>query len=340
MSFTALLLDRHEDAEGKKTVTSAVTELTDDQLPEGDVTVEVEYSSLNYKDGMIIKGIGGLVRNYPHVPGVDMAGTVSASDNPSFAPGDRVVLTGWRVGEAHWGGYSQRARVNGDWLVKLSDGVSTRQAMSIGTAGFTAMQAIMTLEQHGVTAGSDHKILVTGASGGVGSSALLWGGALGHHMVASTGRMENADDLKALGAAEVIDRAELSENPSRPLLSERWHGCVDAVGGDTLAHVLAEMAYKGSAAACGLAGGNALSTTVIPFLLRGVNLLGIDSVMCPVDERQRVHARMAEVLADSVVADRLESLTSEVDLASVVDLAPEILAGNVKGRVVVSCGRN
>ncbi len=335
MSFTGLVLERHEDADGKKTVTSAVTELTDDQLPEGDVTIDVEYSSLNYKDGMIIKGIGGLVRNYPHVPGVDMAGTVAASDNPGFAVGDRVVLTGWRVGEMHWGGYAQRARVKGDWLVNLADGISTRQAMAIGTAGFTAMQAIMALEDHGVAAGAEHKILVTGASGGVGSSALLWGGAIGHHMVASTGRMENVGDLTALGAAEVIDRAELSDNPSRPLLSERWNGCVDAVGGDTLAHVLAEMAYKGSVAACGLAGGNGLSTTVIPFLLRGVNLLGIDSVMCPTEDRQKVWGRIADVLADQAVADKLESMTSEVDLAGVVDLAPEILAGKVKGRVVV-----
>lgn len=342
MTFTALLLDRHEDADGKKTVTSAITELTDDQLPEGNVTVDVEYSSLNYKDGMILKGIGGLVRNYPHVPGVDLAGTVAASDNPNVAVGDRVVLTGWRVGEVHWGGYAQRARVNGDWLVTLPDAVSTRQVMAIGTAGFTAMQAIMALEAHGVTAGpgadgEPQKILVTGASGGVGSSALLWGGALGHHMVASTGRMENADDLKALGAAEVIDRAELADNPERPLLSERWSGCVDAVGGDTLAHILAEMAYKGSVAACGLAGGNGLSTTVIPFLLRGVNLLGIDSVMCPIEDRVKVHARLAELLADPAVADKLDSITTEVDLAGVPELAPQILAGQVKGRVVVKC---
>ncbi|MEM7272221.1 MAG: MDR family oxidoreductase [Actinomycetota bacterium] len=332
MVFTALLLDRNED----KSVTAAMTELEDDRLPEGDVTVDVEYSSLNYKDGMVLQGIGGLVRNYPHVPGIDLAGTVAASDNDGFAVGDRVVLTGWRVGEVHWGGYSQRARVRGDWLVKLPDAVSNRRAMAIGTAGFTAMQALTALEDHGLTPGPDHPVLITGASGGVGSSALLWGGALGHHLVASTGRMENADDLRALGAAEVIDRAELADNPSRPLLSERWHGCVDAVGGDTLAHILAEMAYGSSVAACGLAGGNGLSTTVIPFLLRGVNLLGIDSVMCPAPQRERIHGRLAEILADDAFGARLDAMTTEVPLADVLALAPDILAGKVKGRVVVA----
>lgn len=333
MAFNALLLNRDED----KNVSAALTELTDEQLPEGDVTVDVEWSSLNYKDGMILQGIGGLVRDYPHVPGVDMSGTVAASDNDGFAVGDRVVLTGWRVGEVHWGGYAQRARVKGDWLVKLPDVVTNREAMAIGTAGFTAMQALTALEDHGLTAGPDNKVLVTGASGGVGSSALLWGGALGHHMVASTGRMENAADLTALGAAEVIDRAELADNPSRPLLSERWQGCIDAVGGDTLAHILAEMAYGGSVAACGLAGGNALSSTVLPFLLRSVNLLGIDSVMAPIETRQRVNTRLAQVLSVDGVKDRLDSMTTAVALADVAELAPQILAGQVKGRVIVDC---
>jgi acrylyl-CoA reductase (NADPH) len=332
MVFKALVLEQNDDA-----VTASVSELDDDRLPAGDVTVDVEHSSLNYKDGMILQGIGRLVRDYPHVPGVDLAGTVAASDDARFAVGDRVALTGWRVGETHWGGYAQRARVSGDWLVALPDGVSTRQAMAVGTAGFTAMQALVALEDHGLTPGADQSILVTGSSGGVGSSALLWGATAGHRMVASTGRMENADDLRALGAAEVIDRAELAENPSRPLLSERWNGCVDAVGGDTLAHVLAEMAYGGSVAACGLAGGNGLATTVIPFLLRGVNLLGIDSVMCPAEHRQRVWGRVAEVLGDGGAADRLEAMTSEVPLDGVAALAPEILAGRVKGRVVVAC---
>ena len=333
MVFKALLLDRDDD----KKVSGAITELDDDRLPEGDVTVDVEWSSLNYKDGMVLQGIGGLVRDYPHVPGIDMAGTVSQSSSPDFAAGDRVVLTGWRVGEVHWGGYASKARVKSQWLTKLPDLVTTRQAMAIGTAGFTAMQALIALEDHGLTAGEDRPVLVTGSSGGVGSSALLWGGALGYHMVASTGRMENADDLKALGAAEVIDRSELAENPSRPLLSERWHGCIDAVGGDTLAHVLAEMAYGSSVAACGLAGGNGLATTVIPFLLRSVNLLGIDSVMCPPEQRRRVNQRLAQVLSDEAARDRLESLTTEVPLAGVQELAPQILAGQVKGRVVVDC---
>ncbi|MEM9134093.1 MAG: MDR family oxidoreductase [Actinomycetota bacterium] len=330
MTFTALLLEQNDDG-----VTSAITELDDDRLPEGAVTVGVEWSSLNYKDGMVLQGIGRLVRDYPHIPGIDLAGTVEASADERFAPGDRVALTGWRVGEAHWGGYAERARVEADWLVPLPDGLTTRQAMAVGTAGFTAMQALMALEAHGLEPGADNPLLVTGASGGVGGSALLWAKAAGHHAVASTGRPENADDLRALGAAEVIDRAELSENPSRPLLSERWAGCIDAVGGDTLAHVLAEMRYGASVAACGLAGGNGLGTTVIPFLLRGVNLLGIDSVQCPQPQRLAVWTRIADALDGGDAA--LDDLTSEVALADVAELAPAILAGEVKGRTVVRC---
>jgi len=328
MTFNALLLEQADDA-----VSAVITELEDSQLPEGNVTVAVEYSSLNYKDGMILSGIGRLVRDYPHVPGVDLAGTVESSEDGRFSPGDRVALTGWRVGETHWGGYSQRARVNGDWLVPIPEQLSTRQAMAVGTAGFTAMQAILALEANGMTAGADSPLLVTGASGGVGGSAVLWGGLLGHHVVASTGRLENSDDLLALGASEVIDRNELAENPSRPLLSERWAGCVDAVGGDTLAHVLTEISYGGSVAACGLSGGNGLSTTVIPFLLRGVNLLGIDSVMCPAVHRATVWGRIGDVVDTA----KLDDLTSEVALGGVAALAPEILAGKVKGRVVVNC---
>ncbi len=328
MTFKALVLDQTDDA-----VSASLTELDDAQLPAGDVTVAVEYSSLNYKDGMILSGIGRLVREYPHVPGIDLAGTVESSDDDRYSPGDRVALTGWRVGETHWGGYSQKARLSGDWLVPIPDALSARQAMAVGTAGFTAMQAIIALEGNGLTAGADNPLLVTGASGGVGGSAILWGGLLGHHVVASTGRPENTDDLMALGAAEVIDRNELSENPSRPLLTERWAGCVDAVGGDTLAHVLTEMRYGGSVAACGLSGGNGLATTVIPFLLRGVSLLGIDSVMCPAEHRATVWGRIGEV----VDGNKLDALTTEVALADVADLAPEILAGKVKGRVVVNC---
>jgi len=332
MEFKALVLDQHDGM-----VSASLAELSDGQLPPGDVTVDVEWSSLNYKDGMILQGLGRLVRDYPHVPGVDLAGTVSTSDDARFSPGDRVVLTGWRVGETHWGGYSQRARVSADWLIPVPERLTTRRAMAVGTAGFTAMQALIALEDHGLTPGSDQSILVTGASGGVGSSAVLWGGAVGHRIVASTGRMENAEELADLGAAEIIDRSELAENPSRPLLSERWNGCIDAVGGDTLAHVLAEIAYGGSVAACGLAGGNELSTTVIPFLLRGVNLLGIDSVLCPTPHRRRVWDRIAGAVETAGLDDKLDRLTTEVALGGVAALAPEILAGRVKGRVVVAC---
>ncbi|MGH1504474.1 MAG: MDR family oxidoreductase [Acidimicrobiales bacterium] len=331
-SFTALVLDQTDGG-----VTAEVQEVADDRLPAGDVTIAVDYSTLNYKDGMVLSGIGRLVRDYPHVPGVDLAGTVEASDDPRYAPGDRVVLTGWRVGEVWWGGYATRAKVKGDWLVPLPDSISNRQAMAIGTAGFTAMQALVALEQQGLAA--SEPLLVTGASGGVGSSAIIWAAAAGHHVVASTGRPENSGDLTDLGAAEVVDRNELADNPSRPLLGERWAGCIDAVGGDTLAHVLAEMAYGGSVAACGLAGGNGLATTVIPFLLRGVNLLGIDSVQCPRDERLVIWDRLATAMADAAggTAEKLETMTSEVGLDEVAALAPEILAGKVKGRTVVAC---
>jgi acrylyl-CoA reductase (NADPH) len=328
MTFNALLLDSADGA-----VSASVTQLDDDALPAGDVTVAVEWSSLNYKDGMILQGQGRLVRDYPHVPGIDLAGTVEASDHAGFRPGDRVALTGWRVGETHWGGYAERARVSGDWLVPVPERLTTRQAMAVGTAGFTAMQALLALEHHRLAPGSGAPLLVTGASGGVGSSAILWAAATGHHVVASTGRPENSSELRALGAAEVIDRAELAENPSRPLLSERWAGAIDAVGGDTLAHILAETRYGGAVAACGLAGGNGLATTVLPFLLRGVSLLGIDSVMCPAGHRREVWARIAEV-ADLA---KLDALTSEASLAELTTLAPAILAGQVKGRVVVRC---
>ncbi|MBT8241748.1 MAG: oxidoreductase [Acidimicrobiia bacterium] len=330
MTFKALLLS--EDSTGEKPrVSPAMTDLEESDLPatENPVTVAVEYSSLNYKDGMVLRGIGRLVRAYPHIPGVDLAGTVIDSADGRFQLGDQVLCTGWRVGEMYWGGYAERARLNADWLVSVPSGMTTKDVMAIGTAGFTAMQAIDALESQGVKKGDP--ILVTGASGGVGSSAIMWGAALGHQMVASTGRMENAEDLRALGAAEVIDRAEISDAPSRPLLKERWAGCVDAVGGDTLAHVLAEIRYGGSVAACGLTGGNTLTTTVIPFLLRGVNILGIDSVIAPFEERQRIWARIAEVFD----ADALASITTEVPLTGVADRATDILAGQTRGRTVV-----
>ncbi len=326
--FTALLLEQTDDG-----IASSVTELDEARLPEANVSIDVAYSSLNYKDGMVINGIGRLVREYPHVPGVDLAGTVTESTDERFSPGDQVICTGWRVGEIWWGGYATKARVQADWLVKVPEGMTTRQAMSVGTAGFTAMQALVALERHGLTPGEP--LLVTGASGGVGSSAVLWAGLAGHHVVASTGRPENGDELRELGATEIVDRAEFAENPSRPLLSERWAGCIDAVGGDPLAHVLAEMRSGGSVAACGLVAGNALNTTVIPFLLRGVNLLGIDSVMASFDERQQVWSRIAEVMN----ADKLESLTTEIGLGDLSDAATAILAGKTKGRFVVNPNR-
>jgi acrylyl-CoA reductase (NADPH) len=323
MSFRAVLL-----SENDRQVTAEVTEIDDDRLPEGDVTIDVEYSTLNYKDGMVLGGIGRLVREYPHVPGIDFAGTVAASEDGRYAVGDRVVLTGWRVGEVHWGGFAERARVRGDWLVKLPEGLSTRDAMTIGTAGFTSMLAVQALEDHGI---GDGPVLVTGAAGGVGSVAVHLLDRAGHTVAASTGRPETADYLTALGASQIVERSTLAEPAGRPLLSETWGGCVDAVGGTTLAHVLAEMSYGSSVAACGLAGGNDLDTTVIPFLLRGVNLLGIDSVMCPREPRERAWARLDELVDRSTLA----SMASVVGLSEVIELGPQILAGQVRGRTVV-----
>lgn len=327
MSFRAVLLS---DNDGK--VSAEVAELTDDQLPDGDVIVDVEFSTLNYKDGMVLGGIGRLVRDYPHVPGIDFAGTVADSDNPNFAEGDKVVLTGWRVGEVHWGGMAQRARVKGDWLVKLPAGLSTQDAMTVGTAGFTSMLAVQALEDHGI---ADGPVLVTGAAGGVGSVAVHLLAQAGHQVAASTGRPEEADYLTALGASQIVERETLAEPAGRPLLSETWGGCVDAVGGPTLAHVLTEMAYGSSVAACGLAGGNDLDTTVIPFLLRGVNLLGIDSVMCPTPTRDRAWARLDELLD----REQLAAMANVVGLGEVIDLGPAILAGQVRGRTVVDVAR-
>ena len=323
--FHALLLDQTADG-----ISHELVDLEDDALPDGDVTVAVEWSSLNYKDGLILTGQGRLVRDYPHVPGIDLAGVVEQSDDPRYSPGDRVALTGWRVGEVWWGGYATKARVNGDWLSPLPDVLSTRQAMAIGTAGFTAMLAVDTLERHGL--GTDAPILVTGAAGGVGSTAVGILATLGYEVKASTGRVDTESAaLQALGAAHVIDRAEIADEPGRPLLSERWGGAVDAVGSATLAHVLAETRYGGAVAACGLAGGNDLPTPVLPFLLRAVTLFGIDSVMCPAERRAEVWQRLGE----TIDAGALESMTSEVSLGELPALAGEILAGRTRGRVVV-----
>jgi acrylyl-CoA reductase (NADPH) len=322
----ALVVEKDEDGKTH----AAVQEIDEGRLPEGEVTVAVEYSTVNYKDGLCIGPGGGLVRTYPHVPGIDFAGTVESSDDPRYEAGDKVVLTGWRVGEAHWGGYAQKARVKADWLVPLPDGLTTRQAMAVGTAGFTAMLAVMALEDHGL---APHKgeVLVTGAAGGVGSVATAILAKLGYDVAAVTGRPETEYYLTELGAKRIVPRADLAETVKRPLESETWAGCVDAVGGAMLARVLGQMKYGASVAAVGLAGGTALPATVIPFLLRGVNLLGIDSVMKPYEDRVRAWGRIASDLP----MDKLEAMIRPATLADLPGLGAEILKGQVQGRVVV-----
>ena len=323
--FSALLL---READGK--VSAAVETIDEAALPDGDVTVRVAYSTLNYKDGMVLKGLGRLVREYPHVPGIDFAGTVESSSAPGYRPGDSVVLTGWHVGETHWGGYAQKARVRSEWLVPLPRGLDAQQAMCIGTAGFTAMLCVMELEEHGITPASG-PVLVTGANGGVGSVAVALLAKAGYEVHASTGRMALADRLKALGAAEIVPREELAEAPQRPLLSERWAGAVDAVGGVPLAAMLPQIKYGGAVAACGLSAGTALNTTVIPFLLRGIRLLGVDSVMCPLVRRKAAWAR----LAADMTGEALDALSDVVPLAALPGLADRILKGETCGRIVV-----
>ena len=323
--FKALVL--HEE-DGK--VESRIEELEESRLPEGDVTVEVSHSTLNYKDGMVVKGIGRLVRSYPHVPGVDFAGTVLESASPDYEPGDKVVLTGWRVGETHWGGYAEKARVKSDWLVPLPEGLSPAEAMAVGTAGFTAMLAVMALEAHGI--GPERgQVLVTGASGGVGSVALSLLDKAGFEVAAVTGRPEQADYLKRLGATVVVPREELADAPTRPLDKERWAGAIDNVGGTMLARLLTQMAYGSAVASVGLAGGNKLETTVLPFLLRGVSLLGIDSVMCPKEKRLAAWARVARDLDRNLLAEMTETATLE----EVPARAAAILKGRQRGRLVV-----
>lgn len=326
MSFKALVVNQDDD---KKT-SAAVEELTLDQLPEGDVVVAVEYSTVNYKDGLCVGPGGGLVRNYPHIPGIDFAGTVESSDDDRYQAGDKVVLTGWRVGEAYWGGYSQKARVSADWLVPLPKGLSTRQAMAVGTAGLTSMLAINALEAHGLKPGGK-PVLVTGAAGGVGSVATSLLSALGYDVAAVTGRAEASDYLTSLGATQIIMRDTINETVKRPLESESWSGCVDAVGGDMLARLLGQMEYGASVAAVGLAGGAQLPATVIPFLLRGVNLLGIDSVMQPYENRVKAWERIASTLPK----EPLEAIVTEATLADLPRLGKDILKGQIRGRVVV-----
>ncbi|SCA55633.1 putative oxidoreductase, Zn-dependent and NAD(P)-binding [Candidatus Terasakiella magnetica] len=323
--FKALVLSKNDDG-----VSSEIQEMNADQLPEGDVVVNVEYSTLNYKDGLVLNGLGGLVRNYPHVGGVDFAGTVETSTHADFKAGDKVVLTGWRVGEVHWGGYGQKARVSGDWLVHLPEGLDTRQAMAVGTAGFTSMLGVMALEDQGLSP-EKGEVLITGAAGGVGSVAAAILAKLGYDVAGSTGRADTHDYLREMGVKNIIGRDELSEASKRPLEKELWAGCIDAVGGTTLSRVLAQMKYGGSVAAIGLAGGNKLDATVIPFLLRGVNLLGIDSVMCPKERRVKAWNRIVTDLP----MEKLDGMISQAKLQDLPQLGKDIIAGQVRGRVVV-----
>lgn len=322
--FKAILIEK--DDAGYR---AGVTELTDDRLPEGDVTVRVAYSTLNYKDGLAITGKGPVVRSFPMVPGIDLAGTVEASSHAGYKPGDQVVLNGWGVGETHWGGLGQRARLKGDWLVPLQAPFTPAQAMAIGTAGYTAMLCVLALEKNGITP-EKGEVLVTGAAGGVGSVAVAVLAKLGYCVAASTGRPQEADYLKSLGAAEVIDRNTLSA-PGKPLAKERWAAAVDSVGSHTLANICAQMRYGGVVAACGLAQGMDFPATVAPFILRGVTLAGVDSVYRPRDQRIQAWQRLASDLDVS----KLESITTTIGLGQVVETAGQLLSGQVRGRVVV-----
>lgn len=323
--FRALRVDRTEDG-----FQWAVVDLTDDDLPEGDVLVDVEYSTVNYKDGLAVTDTAPVLRNFPMVPGIDLAGTVSASDDPEVSVGQRVVVNGWGIGEETWGGFAQRARVRGGWTVLLPDGIGSAEAMAIGTAGYTAMLCILALEDHDVTPEAG-PVLVTGAAGGVGSVAVAVLAARGYEVHASTGRPEEADYLVGLGASEIVDRSELSETGGRPLARARWAGAVDAVGSHTLANVLSQIRPEGCVAACGNAQGTDLTTTVFPFILRGVTLRGVHSVHVPRPRRLEAWRRLDEDLD----RDLLASMTRTVGLDDVPAVAAEILAGRVRGRVVV-----
>lgn len=324
--FKALVVEKDDAG-----VTHAsVQDVTEDRLPTGDVTVAVEYSTLNYKDGLCIGPGGGLVRTYPHVPGIDFAGRVLASDDARYKPGDPVVLTGWRVGEAHWGGYATRARVKGDWLVPLPAGVTSKQAMAVGTAGFTSMLAVMALEEHGLTPDKG-EVLVTGAAGGVGSVAVALLARLGYTVAAVTGRPETEKYLRDLGATRIVPRADLAQTVKRPLETEIWAGCIDAVGGAMLARILGQMKMDASVAAVGLAAGADLPASVVPFLLRGINLLGINSVFVPYARRVAAWGRIARDLP----MDKLEAMVRMATLADLPTLGAAILRGDVQGRVVV-----
>jgi acrylyl-CoA reductase (NADPH) len=323
-TFKAIRIDKAE-----KGTTAALTQFDEAELMEGDVTVRVEWSTLNYKDGLAVTGKAPVVRRFPMIAGIDFAGTVEQSSHPQWKAGDKVICTGWGVGETHLGAYAEKARIKGDWLVRLPERMSARDAMAVGTAGFTAMLAVLALEKHGLTAKSG-PIVVTGAAGGVGSVAIAVLAKLGFHVIASTGRMSETDYLKGLGAAEVIDRNELSV-PAKPLAKERWAGGVDSVGSTTLANLLSMTKYSGAIAACGLAAGMDLPASVAPFILRGVCLLGIDSVMCPIELRKTAWSR----LASDLDSGKLAEITHEIGLDEVIEAGGRILAGQVRGRTVV-----
>ena len=324
--FKAIVLEQHDGA-----TRAEIRELRDADLPDGEVLVDVAFSDLNYKDGLAITGRGKIVRKFPMVPGIDFSGTVAESRHPDYKPGDQVVLTGWGVGERHWGGLSQRARVKGDWLVPLPDGMSLQQSMGIGTAGFTAMLAVMGLEDHGLRPGG-RDVIVTGATGGVGSVAIALLAKLGYGVVASTGKADEHDYLRQLGAKEIVDRLAPS---GRPLDSERWGGAVDNVGGATLTALLPAMAIGTAVASCGNAGGAELHTTVFPFILRGVSILGVDSVNCPSERRRAAWARLARELPPHL----LDAMVRVVGLRDVPALAAEIVDSRVRGRIVVDTGQ-
>ncbi len=323
--FQAILLEKSGEI-----VTPSVQTLDVSRLPDGEVTVRILYSTLNYKDGLVLKGQGGLVRNYPHIPGIDLIGIVDDPGSSTFNVGDRVISTGWRVGEVWWGGYATLAKLKSEWLVKAPEGLSDIQCMAIGTAGFTAMQCVLALEANGVVPNSG-EVLVTGAGGGVGSVAISILAGLGYEVIAVSGRPQLEGYLKDLGAKNLITREEISELGKRPLQSERFAGAVDTVGGEILAGVLPAIKYKGAAAICGLAGGAGLKTTVIPFILRGITMAGIDSVMAPAEERTKVWSRLAMDLPK----DKLDATTSIVGLQDAIKMADEILAGQVRGRTVI-----
>jgi acrylyl-CoA reductase (NADPH) len=323
--FKGWLIDKVADVQ-----TVALTDLDEKDLPEGDVTIRVAYSTINYKEGLAFTGRSPVVRRFPMVPGVDFSGIVEESAHVGFAPGDEVILNGWGVGEVHWGGLAQLARVKGDWLIKRPQALSMRQAMAIGTAGYTAMLAVIALEKHGLRP-EDGEVLVSGASGGVGSIAISLLATLGYHVVASTGRLSETDYLKSLGAGEVVDRGQFSA-PGKPLARERWAGAIDSVGSHTLANICAGMKYRGAVAACGLAQGMDFPATVAPFILRGVTLYGIDSVYRPIADRVAAWSRLAELLDTR----KLDLITEERPLAAAQAVAEEILEGRIRGRVVIN----